>query len=198
MNQQTKRAVGVFALVLMGAVLIAGCSIPKLSEKGKEVRLLKKVDKSLLGCAKYTSFRVKAKSITSSDAQKRRNIQARNSAANAGANAVVPISKPNDKGFQKFAAYQCATLSAKGKKVRLLQEVLPAMGCTGRSEFRVEAKSIPSGDAQKRKNIMARNQAAKAGFNVVVPTNKSFRRGRVQIFEGYRCDKLEKTGKDGQ
>ncbi|MEE8433479.1 MAG: hypothetical protein V3S64_01705 [bacterium] len=198
MNQRTKRAVGVWALVLMGAVLVAGCSIPKLSPKGKNVRLLKKVDKSLLGCARYSPFRVKAKSITSRDAQKRRNILARNSAADAGANAVVPISQPDDKGSQKFEAYQCTTLSAKGKNVRLLQEVMPAMGCTGRFEFRVEAKSIPSGDAQKHRNIMARNQAGSAGANVVVETDKSFRRGRVQIYAGYRCDKLEKTGKDGQ
>ena len=198
MNQRRMRAIGVWALVLMGAVLVTGCGIPKLSAKGENVRLLKKVDKSLLGCAKYSSFRVKAKSITSGDAQKRRNIQARNSAGGAGANAVVPISQPNDKGFQNFEAYQCATLSAKGKKVRLLPELMPAMACTGRFEFRVEAKSIPSSDAQKRMNILARNQAGSAGANVVVATDKSFRRGRVQIFAGYKCENIKETGKNSR
>lgn len=193
MIQRKKRVVGVWALVLMGTVLVAGCGIPKLSPKGKSVRLLKKVDKSLLGCARFTSFRVKARSITSSDAQKRRNIIARNNAATAGANAVVPISKPNDKGYQKFDAYLCAVLSAKGKKVRLLLEVMPEMACTGRFEFRVEAKSISSGDVEKRKNILARNHAGKAGANVVVPTDKSFRGGRVQIYAGYQCENLKKA-----
>lgn len=197
MNQRTKRAVGVWALVLMGTVLVAGCSIPKLSPKGKTVRLLDKADESLLGCARYSPFRVKAKSITAKDAQKRRNIQARNSAADAGANAVVPISKPNDKGFQKFEAYNCAILSAKGKKVRLLPEVMPAMGCTGRFEFRVEARSLSSSAAKKRMNILARNQAGSAGANVVVATDQSFRRGRVQIFAGYMCADLKKSGQDG-
>ena len=198
MNRLTKRAVGVWALILMGAVLVAGCSTPKLSEKGKKVRLLKKVDQSLLDCARYTSFRVKTKAITSRYAQKYRNILARNSAGNAGANAVVPISQPNDKGSQNFEAYQCATLSAKGKKVRLLEEVSSEMGCTGPKNIRVEATASSPGAAQKRKNILARNQAAKEGFNVVVPTSRIFRKGRVQIFEAYQCDKLKKTGKDGQ
>jgi len=198
MMQRTKRAVGVWALGLMGAMLVAGCGIPKLSPKGKTVRLLKKVDKSLLGCARFTSFRVHDKSIISKSAQKGRNIIARNKAGDAGANAVVPISKPTDKGYQKFDAYLCAVLSAKGKKVTLLQEVMPGMGCTGRFEFRVEAKSISSGDAEKRKNILARNHAGKAGANVVVPTNKSFRGGRVQIYAGYQCANLKKSGKDGQ
>ena len=173
MNRLTKRAVGVWALILMGAVLVAGCSTPKLSEKGKKVRLLKKVDQSLLDCARYTSFRVKTKAITSRYAQKYRNILARNSPGNAGANAVVPISQPNDK-------------------------VSSEMGCTGPKNIRVEATASSPGAAQKRKNILARNQAAKEGFNVVVPTSRIFRKGRVQIFEAYQCDKLKKTGKDGQ
>ena len=192
MMQRTKRAVGVGALVLMGVVLVAGCGISKLSPKGKTVRLLEKVDKSLLGCARFTTFRVKAKSITSKQGQRGRNIMARNNAGDAGANAVVPVSKPDDKGYQKFDAYLCAVLSAKGKKVTLLLDVMPDMGCTGRFEFRVEAKSISSDDAEKRKNILARNHAGKAGANVVVPTNKSFRGGRVQIYAGYKCKNLKK------
>ena len=118
MNQRTKRAMGVWIVVLTGALLMAGCGIPKLSAKGKTVRLLPKVDKTLLGCAVYTKFRVKAKSITSSDAQKRRNIQARNSAASVGANAVVPVSEPNDKGSQQFEAYRCDKKDKAGKEAK--------------------------------------------------------------------------------
>ena len=111
---------------------------------------------------------------------------------------MVPHSQPNNNGSQNFEACQCATLSAKGKKVLLVEDVSAEMGCTGPQNIRVEATASSPGAAQKRKNILARNQAAKEGFNVVVPTSRIFRKGRVQIFEAHQCDKLKKTGKDGQ
>lgn len=101
------RFIACAVIVLSGALLLAGCSAEKLTPKGEKVRVMESADASLEQCKKFTPFRTKAKSMSREQSDKIRRVLARNSAGDAGANVIVPISEADKDGWQKFDAYQC-------------------------------------------------------------------------------------------
>jgi hypothetical protein len=95
--------------LLVGSVLLAGCTFVQLSDSGAGVAQLGSGDVANCETKGVVTTQTRAKVVVarSDDAiREELAVLARNEAAKLGANAIVPIAEPED-GAQSFRAFLC-------------------------------------------------------------------------------------------
>ena len=120
------------------------------------------------------------------DAVTRRLASVPYTAANMGADTIVPLSPLMLAGDQIFSVYRCGDQNESGKKVRVLtyNEASP---CHILGNIAVNRPSDEGQDAVARK---AQNVAAEMGANALVPVTSELMPGKKendQVFGLYRC-----------
>jgi uncharacterized protein DUF4156 len=94
---------------LMSILLLAGCTFVQLSDAGAGVAQLGSGDVANCESKGVVSTQTRAKVVVSRSEEAVREeltVMARNEAAKLGANAIVPIARPED-GAQSFRAFLC-------------------------------------------------------------------------------------------
>jgi hypothetical protein len=95
--------------LLIGTLLLAGCTFVQLSDAGAGVAQLGSGDVANCESKGVVSTQTRAKVVISRSEEAVREeltVMARNEAAKLGANAIVPIAQPED-GAQSFRAFLC-------------------------------------------------------------------------------------------
>ncbi len=95
--------------LLIGTLLLAGCTFVQLSDAGAGVAQLGSGDVANCESKGVVSTQTRAKVVVSRSEEAVREeltVMARNEAAKLGANAIVPIAQPED-GAQSFRAFLC-------------------------------------------------------------------------------------------
>ena len=95
--------------LLIGSLLLAGCTFVQLSDAGAGVAQLGSGDVANCESKGVVSTQTRAKVVVSRSEEAVREeltVMARNEAAKLGANAIVPIARPED-GAQSFRAFLC-------------------------------------------------------------------------------------------
>ena len=95
--------------LLIGTLLLAGCTFVQLSDAGAGVAQLGSGDVANCESKGVVSTQTRAKVVVSRSEEAVREeltVMARNEAAKLGANAIVPIARPED-GAQSFRAFLC-------------------------------------------------------------------------------------------
>jgi hypothetical protein len=95
--------------LLIGTLLLAGCTFVQLSDAGAGVAQLGGGDVANCESKGVVSTQTRAKVVVSRSEEAVREeltVMARNEAAKLGANAIVPIARPED-GAQSFRAFLC-------------------------------------------------------------------------------------------
>ncbi|MCR9259234.1 MAG: DUF4156 domain-containing protein [Pseudomonadaceae bacterium] len=94
---------------LISILLLAGCTFVQLSDAGAGVAQLGSGDVANCESKGVVSTQTRAKVVVSRSEEAVREeltVMARNEAAKLGANAIVPIARPED-GAQSFRAFLC-------------------------------------------------------------------------------------------
>ena len=95
--------------LLIGTLFLAGCTFVQLSDAGAGVAQLGSGDVANCESKGVVSTQTRAKVVVSRSEEAVREeltVLARNEAAKLGANAIVPIARPED-GAQSFRAFLC-------------------------------------------------------------------------------------------
>lgn len=95
--------------LLIGTLLLTGCTFVQLSDAGAGVAQLGSGDVANCESKGVVSTQTRAKVVVSRSEEAVREeltVMARNEAAKLGANAIVPIAQPED-GAQSFRAFLC-------------------------------------------------------------------------------------------